>query len=152
MEFTGPKPTRTPRQTKTVPDRRNSVRLRVHSPAYASLDDSNPETARDLSEILDIGEEGMSIQTSSPLEVGRDLNLSLDLSETKTKINTSGRVVWSDRSGRTGIRFPKLGIPALRRLREWLFVNVLTAFDNADSTTTPALAGRPGYVPSYPLS
>ena len=64
-----------------------------------------PEKARDLSEIMDIGESGMSIQTSSPLEVDRNLDLCLDLSETKTRIGTNGRVVWSNRTGRAGIRF-----------------------------------------------
>ena len=133
MESIGPKPAGTSRQPKLVTDRRHSVRLRVHSPAYASLNGSSPEQARDLSEILDIGEEGMSIQTSSPLEVDHDLNLCVDLSETKTRISTTGRVVWSDHGGRAGIRFPKLPGRSLRQLREWLFVNVLTAFDHAGS-------------------
>ena len=133
MEFTGPKPTGTSRQSKLVPERRQSVRLKVHSPAYASLEGSSQETARDLNEILDIGEHGMSIQTSSPLEVDHNLNLCLDLSETKARIRTAGQVVWSDSSGRTGIRFPKLPPQSLRQLKEWLFVNVLTAFDHAHS-------------------
>jgi hypothetical protein len=140
MESIGPKPAGTSRQPKLVTDRRHSVRLRVHSPAYASLNGSSPEQARDLSEILDIGEEGMSIQTSSPLEVDHDLNLSLDLSETKARISTTGRVVWSDHSGRAGIRFPELPGQSLRQLKEWLFVNVLTAFDHAGSRMTPAYA------------
>ena len=63
------------------------------------LNESSRKTARDLNEILDISEEGMSIQTSSPLEVDRDLNLCLDLSETRTRIRTSGQVVWSDDFG-----------------------------------------------------
>lgn len=136
MESTGPKATGTSRQPKLVADRRERVRLRVHSPAYASLNGSSPDQARDLNEILDISEQGMSIQTSSQLQVDHNLNLCLDLSETKTRILTAGRVVWSDSSGRAGIRFPKLSGEPLRQLREWLFVNVLTAFDHAGSRTT----------------
>src|SRR5713226_1935796 len=105
MEFTGPKPTGPSRQSKPVTERRHSVRLVVHSPAYTSLDGSSPDKARDLSEIVDVSEGGMSIQTSSPLEVDRNLNLCLDLSETKTRIGTTGRVVWSNGSGRAGIAF-----------------------------------------------
>jgi hypothetical protein len=140
MEFTGPKPTGTSRQSKIVTERRNSVRLAVHSPAYTSLNGLPPEKARDLSEIMDIGESGMSIQTSSPLEVDRNLDLCLDLSETKTRIGTTGRVVWSNRTGRAGIRFQNLAGQSLRELREWLFVNVLTAFDHARGKTAPEVA------------
>ena len=131
MEFTGPKPTGTTRQPKLVTDRRNSVRLMVHSPAYANLDGSSPERARDFSEILDISEDGISIQTGSRLELDRKLNLTLDLSETKTRISTTGRVIWSNGSGRAGINFLKLSGQSLRQLKEWLFVNVLTAFDHS---------------------
>jgi len=135
MEFTGPKPTGISRQSKPITERRHSVRLRVHSPAYANLDESSQGNAGDLNEILDISEEGISIQTTSPLAVDRALNLNLDLSETKTRIRTPAQVVWSDDSGRAGIRFPKLPIQSLRQLRQWLFVNVLTAFDHARSET-----------------
>ncbi len=135
MEFTGPNPTETSRQPKPIIERRGSLRLAVHSPAYVSLNlfshDKADHHKAELNEILDISDEGVSVQTSSPLEVNRDLNLSLDLSETKTRIDTKGRVVWSNRSGRAGIRFPKLSDQSLRQLKEWLFVNILTAFDHA---------------------
>ena len=52
---------------QTVVERRQSVRLKVHSPAYANLDESSEGGGRELNEILDINEQGMSIQTSSPL-------------------------------------------------------------------------------------
>jgi putative methionine-R-sulfoxide reductase with GAF domain len=108
------------------------MRHRTHSPAYARLNATQAE-ALDLSEILDISEDGMSIQTSSPLEVERNLSLCLDLSETGTSIRTTGQVVWSESSGRAGIRFARLSGEALDQLKEWLFVNVLTAFDHASA-------------------
>ena len=106
------------------------MRHRAHSPAYATLNES-ARGVPDLSEILDISEEGMSIQTSSHLEVERSLSLCLDLSETCARIRTTGQVVWSDGSGRAGIRFARLSRQSLDQLKEWLFVNVLTAFDHA---------------------
>ena len=109
------------------------MRHRTHSPAYARLNES-PGDSPELSEILDLSEDGMSIQTSMPLQVEHDLSLCLDLSETKTRILTKGQVVWSDTSGRAGIRFAKLPKPSLDQLKEWLFVNVLTAFDHAAAT------------------
>jgi GAF domain/PilZ domain/Sel1 repeat len=139
MEFTGPKPSGTSRQSQPVTERRQSERLVVHSPAYARLNGAS-EKARDLSEILNISEDGVSIQTSSPLEVDHNLNLCLDLSETKARITTTGRVVWANKSGRAGIRFPRLTGQSLRQLKEWLFVNVLTAFEHARGRPLPAYA------------
>jgi hypothetical protein len=131
MQPMGPKPADAVRQTKPIRERRHSLRHRVHSPAYADLNGSSSATAPDLNEILDISEEGMSVQTSSRLEVAHHLNLCLDLSETNARIRTTGQVVWSDASGRAGIRFPTLSGRSLVRLKEWLFVNVLTAYDHA---------------------
>jgi putative methionine-R-sulfoxide reductase with GAF domain len=84
----------------------------------------------DLSEIVDIHEEGMAIQVSSPLEVRRSVNFCLDLTATKTCIHTMGEVVWADGSGRVGIRFPQMPDDAVRQLKEWLFVNLLIACAN----------------------
>ena len=108
------------------------MRHRTHSPAYARLNTAQAD-ATDLSEILDISEDGMSIQTSSPLEVESNLSLCLDLSETSASIVTTGQVVWSESSGRAGIRFARLSGESLNQLKEWLFVNVLTAFDHAEA-------------------
>jgi putative methionine-R-sulfoxide reductase with GAF domain len=119
------------------------MRHRAHSPAYARLN-AAPADAPDLSEILDISEDGMSIQTSSPLEVECSLSLCLDLSETRASIVTTGHVVWSESSGRAGIRFARLSGQSLDRLKEWLFVNVLTAFDHAGAN--PADEGRWNYA------
>ena len=61
-------------------ERRHSMRHRAHSPAHARLNATDAD-ATDLSEILDISEEGMSVQTSSRLEIERSPNVSLDLSK-----------------------------------------------------------------------
>jgi putative methionine-R-sulfoxide reductase with GAF domain len=121
--------------------RRQRVRQKVHTPAYASLNGSSSGQVLDLSEIVDISESGMAIQTSFPLQVRRSVNLCLDLTATRACIHTTGEVVWSDRSGRVGIRFPQMPDDALRQLKEWLFVNVMVACVNhrADLlTATPS--------------
>ncbi len=127
-------------------ERRNSARLRVHSPAYVRLNGSSSAKAGFLSEILNIGEGGISIRTSFPLEIDHNLDVRLDFAETKTRISTTGLVVWSTHSGRAGIRFSKLPSQSLLQLREWLFVNVLTAFDHARGWTTLAKAHTPDEV------
>jgi putative methionine-R-sulfoxide reductase with GAF domain len=81
----------------------------------------------DLNKILDVSETGMSFLAISQVPVGRRVNLCLDLPEATSSVWTVGRVVWSQPSGHTGIRFAKLrGLP-LKQLREWLFMNALAA-------------------------
>jgi TPR repeat protein/putative methionine-R-sulfoxide reductase with GAF domain len=131
METLGSNPVEAGRELPpSLRARRLRVRQKVHTPAYASLNGSSSGQVLDLSEIVDISEGGMAIQTSFPLQVQRSVNLCLDLTATRACIHTTGEVVWSDRSGRVGIRFPQLPDEALRQLKEWLFVNVMVACVN----------------------
>jgi len=113
--------------TPSSRNRRRRVRQKVHTPSYASLNGASPRRVLDLSEIVNISEDGMAIQTSWPLEASRRVDLCLDLSETKANIYTVGQVIWSDRSGRVGIHFPGLSEAQLRQLKEWLFANAIVA-------------------------
>ncbi len=135
MHPTGTRPAESSREPKPNLCKRRCVRHKVHTPAYASLNWPSTGMVVDLSEILDISEEGMSIQASLPLEVNRTLNLCLDLSETKPCIYTTGRVIWSDQRGRAGIRFPEMADSSRRQLKEWLFLNAIVAVDHATEPT-----------------
>lgn len=104
-------------------ERRRGVRNAVHTPAYASLSGSSQTISLDLCEILNISESGTCIQAPAPMKVNRLLPLALDLSETGDRIHTTGHVVWSESSGRAGIRFPELPEISLLQLRRWLQVN-----------------------------
>jgi putative methionine-R-sulfoxide reductase with GAF domain len=136
--------------------RRLRVRQKVHTPAYASLNGSSSGQILDLSEIVDISEGGMAIQTSFPLQVQRSVNLCLDLTATRTCIHTTGEVVWSDRSGRVGIRFPQMPDDSLRQLKEWLFMNVMVACVNhradllSGNSSTVQLSANPLPADSLP--
>ena len=131
MATLGSKPAEGGRElTPPLRTRRRRVRQRVHTPAYASLNGSSSGQVLDLSEIVDIHEEGMAIQVSSPLEVQRRVSLCLDLAATDVRIRTTGEVVWTDRSGRVGIRFPQMPDDSVRQLKEWMFVNLLIACAN----------------------
>ena len=70
----------------------------------------------------------------SALQVDRALNLCLELSETSTRINVSGVVAWADAPGRTGIRLLQMPESARRSLKEWLFLDALTACDAVSSS------------------
>jgi GAF domain-containing protein len=126
-------------------DRRRARRHRVHTPAYASLTGSAQGAVLELSEILDISESGMCIQSSSPMKVNRLLPLCLDLSETGARIHVVGHVVWSDPLGRTGIRFPDMSDASRRQLVEWLEANakVEAAFTTSMTPLDPGPAAAP---------
>jgi putative methionine-R-sulfoxide reductase with GAF domain len=91
----------------------------------------------ELNGIVDISEDGVSIQCNSPLEANREFDLYLDLAESSGPIQTSGQVVWSDPSGRCGLRFAALPTASLLRLRQWLFLNAMAGVANAEVNTVP---------------
>jgi hypothetical protein len=95
----------------------------------------------DLSELLDLHEDGFAVQTSEPLEMNRAVTLCLDLPETKSYIHGSGQVMWSDHAGRGGIRFFALPQSSRQILKEWLFANLLIACSN-HAARTEQLARR----------
>jgi len=110
-------------EEKPARERRQALRQRVHTPAYASFDEGS--SALDLNEILDISEAGVAIQTAAALEVNRSLQLCLDLSETGSRIQIPASVIWTDTVGRAGIRIPQLPDESRRELQQWLFHNAL---------------------------
>ena len=135
-----------------VSNRRRSVRQKVHAPAYASFGGASRNEMLDLYEVLDISEDGVAIQCSSPMEINQQVDLCLDLAESNEHLSAPARVVWSDPAGRLGLEFPALSDSALHRLREWLFLNAMAGAANAASPSTapstiPELATlRPNYT------
>jgi TPR repeat protein/putative methionine-R-sulfoxide reductase with GAF domain len=113
------------------PNRRRRVRHKIQSPAYATFTGESKSAMLDLHEILNISEEGVSIQCDSQLEPDRRINLCLDLAESPDHIYTTGQVIWSTPTGRSGLRFAELPPISLFRLREWLFFNAMSAVASA---------------------
>lgn len=137
-------------------DRRRRVRHKVQLPAYVSLGESLTAAPLDLSEIINLSEEGMAIQTSSPLRVDEQASFVLDLPETNASIRTHGRVVWAKSTGRVGIKFAELPPELNFELRKWLFANAVAGWVNRSAKVPPpskvaeqALPPRP--TPGYGL-
>ncbi|MFZ0319866.1 MAG: GAF domain-containing protein [Candidatus Sulfotelmatobacter sp.] len=133
------------------PNRRDRVRQKVHVPAYASFTGSSQSQMLDLYEVLDISQNGVALQCSSPMEVNRTVDLRIDLAEATGEISGAARVAWSDAAGRVGLALPSLPDSATRRLSEWLFLNVLAAAAHADPDTVQSgdfktSAPRPNYT------
>ena len=133
----------------SAPNRRRRVRHKIQAPAYASFTGSSKGNLPDLNEILDISEDGVSVQCAAPLEQKRTFGLCLDLAEASGQIYTTGEVVWADGSGRCGFHFAELPPASLFHLREWLFLNAMAGVANAQARRenaglAPEVASRPG--------
>ena len=116
-------------------ERRRWVRQKLYTPVYASFNGPQTGMVVDLSELLDLHQDGFSVQTSERLEVNRAVAICLELPETKSYIHGSGQVMWSDDTGRGGIRFSGLPESSRQVLKEWLFGNLLIACSNYASRT-----------------
>lgn len=110
-------------------DRRHCLRHKVHTPAFASFDGVTGGV------ILDLSEEGLSMQTSEPLEAHHSIPLHLDLPDSATHLDTTGYIAWADALGRAGVRFSDLPDEARLRLRQWLTLN-----EEAPSRKAPTLS------------
>lgn len=113
-----------------APDRRRRVRHKVHLPAYASLDGAAAGPSPDLSGIINLSEDGMAIQTSSPLELNQRATFFLDLPETHAFIRVQGKVIWMAPSGRIGVHFSEMPEELLFAVKKWLFANAIAACVN----------------------
>jgi len=135
----------------SVANRRRRVRHKIQTPAYATFTAEPKGAMLDLHEIVDLSEDGIAIQCHPPLEAHRQLDLCLDLAGSAGEICSTGQVIWTNASGRTGLRFSELSASSLLRLREWLFLNAMSGVAAAEqaalaapSPTEHALL-RPGY-------
>jgi GAF domain/PilZ domain len=109
-------------------DRRSCLRHKVHGPVFASFDGVTGGM------ILDLSEQGLSMQTVVPLEADRRIKLRLDLRDSDSHLETTGYIAWADALGRAGVRFSELPVEARQRLDEWLALN-----DKAPSRMAPKL-------------
>ena len=99
-------------------ERRRCVRHKVHGPVFASFDGVTGGM------ILDLSEQGLSMQTIAPLDTSsqayRRLHLRLDLPDSDAHLDTTGYIAWADALGRAGVRFSDLPEEARQRLDHWL--------------------------------
>ena len=129
------------------PNRRRRVRHKIQTPAYATFTGESQGAMLDLHEIVDISEDGVAIQCHSPLELDKRVNLCLDLADCADHLYTTGQVVWSNASGRAGLRFSDLSSESVARLREWLFVNVMAGVANGDAEVAAFIGSRDATPP-----
>lgn len=134
-------------------DRRRVQRQRAYTPAYANLGGSLRRAVLDLCEVLNISQSGMCIQATAPMTTNRLLPLCLELSETGARLHLVGHVVWSEASGKTGIRFPEMSEACRSQLLAWLARNESMQAASAQTfepeTPKPRVQPRAGSAIAY---
>ena len=98
--------------------RRHFLRCVIETLAYARIDGLN-----DRPMLLDVSEGGLALQTLEPLEQKRAFAVHFALPGEEEEFEAVAVAVWSDQSGRCGMRF--VGMPPVHRerLKAWLQVN-----------------------------
>ena len=91
--------------------------------------------------ILDLSEQGVSMQTIVPLEADRRVQLRLDLPDSDAHLETTGYIAWADALGRAGVRFSDLPVEARQRLDEWLVLNEKAPSRKAPKVTFDRVLG-----------
>jgi DNA-binding response OmpR family regulator len=100
---------------KGLMTRRRYSRFAIQSLAYVDL-----RGQKDRAILLDLSEAGLSLQALEPLRSGDELTLSFELPGTGETCQASAQVMWSDSSGRSGVRFSQLNEVSGERLRAWI--------------------------------
>lgn len=68
--------------------------------------------------------------------------MNLELSGAGGPVHATGRVIWSDLTGRTGVQLRKASLSAPRRLDEYLFLNAITACSHYEALQAGAAASE----------
>ncbi len=96
-------------------DRRQTSRHRVETLVYLQLG-----IAAMPALVLDLSEQGLSLQTPEPFPAVREVPLRFALPGTNHVIDAVGEVIWSDDSGRAGLFFSQIKPNSRKYLNNWL--------------------------------
>jgi TonB family protein len=121
-----------------VTEQRLSFRKRLSGPVPIELFPGQEVLLSELSE------GGLSVTSSSRLEVGAVARVNFQIPETDSDIDATGVVAWSNSSGRAGVRFTSLEPPSSAALARWLASDQgCTQAKSADEANTDsALAAK----------
>src|SRR5574340_1725410 len=97
-------------------DRRRMPRMNVIEAQLVTVDLDQDKGAL----LLDASEDGMGLQAVHWAQQGATVSVAFDLPDTHERLQATATVVWSDRSGRLGVRFRDLPVSVRARLQKWL--------------------------------
>jgi hypothetical protein len=97
-------------------DRRHSLRQSVNTVVYLMFGKNAAIPAL----MLDLNEEGLSLQAAEPFPAVPELPVHFLLPGTTTAIEAWAEVIWADDTGRAGMFFTRMNAAAERVLKNWL--------------------------------
>src|SRR5580704_426590 len=100
---------------------RRPYRQKIRTLAHVNLDAANGAILRDLSEF------GIAMQTVTPLTPDQQVQVRFDLPAPRLRIEAAGRIAWTDPWGQAGVQFVDLPERSQRLLKEWVFIQILSA-------------------------
>jgi hypothetical protein len=108
-------------QVATNPARqaRTNYRHELRTLTYVTLDEANGGIIRNLNHA------GVAVQAVAPLREQQRVRLRFELRFPRLRVDTSGQVSWTRRSGQCGIHFVDLPATARQQIDEWIFSNLL---------------------------
>jgi CheY-like chemotaxis protein len=119
---------------------RRPSRMVVPTLAYVSF-----EGGQDPAIILDISEGGMAIQALQALEAQGPMRLRFELPGWLRNLDVAAEIVWTDSSGRAGLRFIDLSEDDQRCLQDWVRIHA------SDLHAPTRLADHPSAEAPLPL-
>lgn len=122
-------------------EKRRSKRARLH----AAADLSCPAVESAAATLLDLSQDGLSLQCDRGLPTQSKIYLRFTLPGQTRSIQLSGETMWQDSAGRVGIRFVDVPQITRRQLKEWLDFKLSVQESKVRvelPVETPAGAGR----------
>ena len=102
-------------------NRRRPYRQKIRTLVHVNLDAANGAVLRDLSEF------GIAMQTVAPLAPNQQVHLRFELPAPRVRVETAGRIAWTDSWGQAGVQFLDLPQRSERLLKEWIFTQILSS-------------------------
>ena len=81
--------------------------------------------------IRNLSEEGVGIQAVGPLRLGQQLALHFELLNPRLRADACGCVIWTNPQGQAGVEFLDVPTVLRRRLKEWIFDQLLATAELA---------------------
>ena len=107
---------------------------------YVILDEANGGVIRNLSH------QGVAVQAVAALRAHQLVRLRFELRHPRLRVEARGEVVWSNASGKCGIRFVDLPARMIRQINEWIFGSLLESIPPHSAWRADSMFSNP--IPS----
>ena len=110
-------------------------RQELRNIVYVGLTQTNGGILRNVSEA------GAAIQMLAAPKIGQTISLRFEMLNPRARIETRGRVMWTDALGLAGVQFSEMTPSSRRLLKEWIFTQLLASAERDCSSAMFSSAG-----------